>query len=85
MPGEDEPSNLRGQLAAEDVEVLEERTEGWIAALQLAALSIQGSEDVSSFIARFAGNDRFIVDYLFEEVLAHQSEPVREFCLVRMT
>ncbi len=68
-------------LAAEDVEVLEERTEGWIAALQLAALSIQGRDDVSSFIARFAGNDRYIVDYLVEEVLAHQSEPVREFLL----
>jgi len=68
-------------LAARDVEVLEERTEGWIAALQLAALSIQGREDVSSFIARFAGNDRYIVDYLVEEVLAHQPEPVREFLL----
>ena len=68
-------------LAAEDVEVLEERTEGWIAALQLAALSIKGRQDVSSFIARFAGNDRYIVDYLVEEVLAHQSEPVREFLL----
>ena len=68
-------------LAAEDVEVLEGRTEGWIAALQLAALSIQGREDVSSFIARFAGNDRYIVDYLVEEVLAHQPEPVREFLL----
>jgi LuxR family transcriptional regulator, maltose regulon positive regulatory protein len=68
-------------LAAGDIEVLEERTEGWIAALQLAALSIQGREDVSSFIARFAGNDRYIVDYLVEEVLAHQPEPVREFLL----
>jgi LuxR family maltose regulon positive regulatory protein len=68
-------------LAAGDIEVLEERTEGWIAALQLAALSIQGRDDVSSFIARFAGNDRYIVDYLVEEVLAHQSEPVREFLL----
>jgi LuxR family maltose regulon positive regulatory protein len=68
-------------LAAADVEVLEERTEGWIAALQLAALSIRGSADVSSFIARFAGNDRFIVDYLVEEVLAQQPEPVREFLL----
>jgi LuxR family maltose regulon positive regulatory protein len=68
-------------LAAADVEVLEERTEGWIAALQLAALSIRGSADVSGFIARFAGNDRFIVDYLVEEVLAHQPEPVREFLL----
>jgi len=60
---------------------LEERTEGWIAALQLAALSIRGREDVSSFIARFAGNDRYVVDYLVEEVLAHQPEPVREFLL----
>ena len=69
------------QLAADDIEVLEERTEGWIAALQLAALSIQGRDDVSSFIARFAGNDRFIVDYLIEEVLAQQPEPVSEFLL----
>jgi len=68
-------------LAAEDIVALEERTEGWIAALQLAALSIEGREDVSSFIARFAGNDRYIVDYLVEEVLAHQPEPVREFLL----
>jgi len=68
-------------LAAGDVEVLEGRTEGWIAALQLAALSIQGRDDVSSFIARFAGDDRYIVDYLVEEVLAHQPEAVREFLL----
>jgi LuxR family maltose regulon positive regulatory protein len=68
-------------LAARDVEVLEERTEGWIAALQLAALSIRGREDVGSFIARFAGTDRYVVDYLVEEVLAHQPEPVREFLL----
>ncbi len=71
----------RLDLTPGDVEVLEERTEGWIAALQLAALSIQGRDDVSSFIARFAGNDRYIVDYLVEEVLAHQSEPVRDFLL----
>lgn len=68
-------------LAAKDVEVLEERTEGWIAALQLAALSVQGRDDVSTFIAGFAGNDRYIVDYLVEEVLAHQPDPVREFLL----
>ena len=68
-------------LAAADIEVLEERTEGWIAALQLAAVSLQGRADVSSFIARFAGNDSYIVDYLVEEVLAQQSEPVREFLL----
>ena len=68
-------------LGAEDVAVLEERTEGWIAALQLAALSMQGREDVSGFIAQFAGNDRYIVDYLVEEVLAQQPDPVREFLL----
>ena len=43
--------------------------------------SIQGREDASGFIARFAGNDRYIVDYLVEEVLAHQPDPVREFLL----
>src|SRR4030095_6277165 len=68
-------------LAAEDVAVLEERTEGWIAALQLAALSLQGREDVSSYIARFAGDDRYIVDYLIEEVLQHQPDSVRGFLL----
>ena len=66
---------------AERRRALEERTEGWIAALQLAALSMQGRDDVSGFIARFAGNDRYIVDYLVEEVLQHQPEPVREFLL----
>ena len=68
-------------LASEDVAVLEERTEGWIAALQLAALSIRGREDARGFIARFAGNDRYIVDYLVEEVLQYQPEPVRGFLL----
>jgi LuxR family maltose regulon positive regulatory protein len=69
------------QLAAGDVEALDERTEGWIAALQLAALSLRGHDDVSGFIARFAGNDRYIVDYLIEEVLEQQPEPVRDFLL----
>lgn len=68
-------------LSARDIEVLEARTEGWIAALQLAALSLQGREDVSTFIAQFAGTDRYLVDYLVEEVLAHQPEPVCDFLL----
>jgi LuxR family maltose regulon positive regulatory protein len=68
-------------LTAGDVEVLGERTEGWIAALQLAALSIRGRDDASSFIARFAGNDRYIVDYLVQEVLAHQPDAIRTFLL----
>jgi LuxR family maltose regulon positive regulatory protein len=68
-------------LAAEDVAALEDRTEGWIAALQLAALSMQGRDDVSDFIAGFAGDDRYIVDYLVTEVLQRQPEAVRGFLL----
>jgi LuxR family maltose regulon positive regulatory protein len=68
-------------LAAPDVAALETRTEGWIAALQLAALSMQGRDDVASFIADFAGDDRYIVDFLIEEVLNRQPEPVRDFLL----
>src|SRR2546429_2676370 len=66
-------------LTARDVAVLEGRTEGWIAALQLAALSMQGRSDVTGFIASFAGDDRYIVDYLMEEVLQRQPESVRSF------
>jgi LuxR family transcriptional regulator, maltose regulon positive regulatory protein len=69
------------ELTANDVATLEERTEGWIAALQLAALSMQGRDDIAGFIARFAGDDRFIVDYLVGEVLQRQPEPVRSFLL----
>ncbi len=68
-------------LTAPDVAALEARTEGWIAALQLAALSMQGREDVAGFIAGFAGDDRYIVDYLIEEVLQRQPEQVRGFLL----
>jgi LuxR family maltose regulon positive regulatory protein len=68
-------------LTAHDVAVLEGRTEGWIAALQLAALSMQGRDDVSGFIAGFAGDDRYIVDYLAEEVLQRQPEEVQNFLL----
>jgi LuxR family maltose regulon positive regulatory protein len=69
------------ELAATDVDALGERTEGWIAALQLAALSLRGREDASGFIERFAGDDRYIVDYLMDEVLAHQPDDVRDFLL----
>ena len=69
------------QLAARDVVVLEARTEGWIAALQLAALSMQGREDVAGFIAGFAGDDRYVVDYLAEEVLQRQPDRVQAFLL----
>jgi LuxR family maltose regulon positive regulatory protein len=69
------------QLTARDVAALEGRTEGWIAALQLAALSMQGRDDVTGFIAGFAGDDRYVVDYLAEEVLARQSDRVQAFLL----
>ena len=69
------------QLTAGDVAALEGRTEGWIAALQLAALSMQGRDDVAGFIASFAGDDRYVVDYLVEEVVQRQSEPVQAFLL----
>src|SRR6201981_4154288 len=69
------------QLTAQDVAALEARTEGWIAALQLAALSMRGRDDVASFIAGFAGDDRYVVDYLVEEVLQRQPDPVQSFLL----
>lgn len=68
-------------LATQDIATLEGRTEGWIAALQLAALSMQGRDDVAGFIAGFAGDDRYIVDYLVEEVLQRQTGDVRSFLL----
>ncbi len=68
-------------LSSADVAALGDRTEGWIAALQLAALSIEGREDVASFIAGFAGNDRYVFDYLVEEVLQRQPETIRQFLL----
>jgi ATP/maltotriose-dependent transcriptional regulator MalT len=69
------------QLSAEDVAALEDRTEGWIAGLQLAALSMQGHHDTAGFIQAFAGDHRYIVDYLVEEVLQRQPEAVRSFLL----
>jgi LuxR family maltose regulon positive regulatory protein len=68
-------------LSGRDVELLGHRTEGWIAALQLAALSLDGRDDPTGFISRFAGNDKYIVDYLLDEVLAHQTPEVRDFLL----
>jgi len=68
-------------LTARDVATLENRTEGWIAALQLAGLSMQGRDDIAGFIADFAGDDRYIVDYLVEEVWHRQPDDVRIFLL----
>ena len=69
------------ELTPADIATLETRTEGWIAALQLAALSLRGRADAAAFIAAFAGDDRYIVDYLAEEVLSRQPPQVRDFLL----
>ncbi|MGD9933049.1 MAG: LuxR C-terminal-related transcriptional regulator [Dehalococcoidia bacterium] len=68
-------------LSPQQIAALEARTEGWIAALQLAALSMQGRDDVAGFIGAFKGDDRYIVDYLVDEVLQRQPEGVRRFLL----
>ena len=57
------------------------RTEGWAAGLQLAGLSLRGQADVDGFVAAFTGSHRFVLDYLAEEVLERQPDPVREFLL----
>ena len=69
------------QLSAEDIAALESRTEGWIAGLQLAALSMQGHQDATDFITSFTGSHHFVMDYLVEEVLGQQSERVQTFLL----
>ncbi|MGQ8337850.1 LuxR C-terminal-related transcriptional regulator [Sunxiuqinia sp. A32] len=68
-------------LTIEDAQNLESKTEGWIAGLQLTALSLQGKEDVSEYVKKLKGDDRHIVDYLIEEVLQQQSPELREFLL----
>jgi LuxR family maltose regulon positive regulatory protein len=68
-------------LSGSDVEALESRTEGWVAALQLAALSLRGRDDATAFIASFAGDDRYVVDYLIDEVLDRQPADLRRFLL----
>ena len=63
------------------VVALEARTEGWVAGLQLAALSLRGQADVDGFVAAFTGSHRFVLDYLAEEVLDRQPEQLRTFLL----
>jgi LuxR family maltose regulon positive regulatory protein len=68
-------------LSAEDIAALETRTEGWIAGLQLAAISLQGRKDATNFVESFTGSHHFVLDYLVEEVLGQQSESVQAFLL----
>ena len=69
------------ELAVEDITALETRTEGWIAGLQLAALSLQGHEDTATLIKSFTGSHRFVLDYIIEEVLEQQPEDIQNFLL----
>lgn len=68
-------------LSPQDVAELETRTEGWIAGLQLAALSMQGRSDYQTFIKSFTGGHRLVLDFLIEEVLGQQSEKIQDFLL----
>jgi len=68
-------------LPPEAIATLEQRTEGWIAGLQLAALSLLGRTDISAFLASFSGSHRYVLDYLSDEVLLQQPAPVQQFLL----
>lgn len=68
-------------LDAKSIAILEERTEGWIAGLQMAALSMRDRQDVIGFIESFSGTNRYILDYLLEEVLANQPPEIQRFLL----
>lgn len=68
-------------LSTDEITALETRTEGWITGLQLAALSMQGRKDIPGFIRAFAGDNRYVLDYLVEEVLQRQPDHVRSFLL----
>jgi len=72
---------LKLGLSIDDVYSLETKTEGWIAGLQLTALSMQGREDISGFIQELKGDNRYIMDYLMEEVLKIQTDDIKEFLL----
>ncbi|HQY92902.1 LuxR C-terminal-related transcriptional regulator [Caldilinea sp.] len=68
-------------LSPDEIAALEARTEGWVAGLQLAALSMRGRADTAAFIQAFTGSHHFILDYLVEEVLQQQPDAVRSFLL----
>jgi LuxR family maltose regulon positive regulatory protein len=69
------------QISPTDVASITTRTEGWIAGLQIAALSMQNIEDVSSFIASLSGSDYYIFDFLVKEILVRQSHEIQQFLL----
>ncbi len=68
-------------ISSEDVAALDARTEGWIAGLQLAALSMRGRDDIPGFVKTFTGSHTFVAEYLIEEVLQHQPQEMQSFLL----
>jgi LuxR family maltose regulon positive regulatory protein len=69
------------EIKAHEVAALEARTEGWVAGLQLAALSLRGRQDAGDFISGFAGSHRYVLDYLVDEVLLREAPDIRDFLL----
>jgi LuxR family maltose regulon positive regulatory protein len=74
-------TNMKLDLSSDDLTAMEERTEGWIAGLQMAAISMQDASDPHEFVAALRGNDRYIADYLVEEVLQRQPVEFQQFLL----
>jgi LuxR family maltose regulon positive regulatory protein len=74
-------SKMRLNLQPEEITALGQRTEGWAAGLQMAALSLHELDDAAEFIQAFAGDNRYVADYLISEVLDHQTEQIRHFLL----
>jgi LuxR family maltose regulon positive regulatory protein len=73
--------NLSVDLTVDEISLLEAKTEGWITGLQLAVLSMQGREDAAQLIKKFKGDNRYIADYLMEEVLNGQPDHIKNFLL----
>jgi LuxR family maltose regulon positive regulatory protein len=69
------------ELSVDDMAALASRTEGWISGLQMAALSMQGRDDLAGFVAAFTGSNRYVLDYLLEEVLYREPDHVQSFLL----
>ena len=72
---------MQVEISTHDVGALTMRTEGWIAGLQMAAVSMQGRKDITSFVAEFTGSQHYILDFLMEEVFQRQPENIRSFLL----
>lgn len=73
--------NLNLDISMDDVEILRQKTEGWIAGLQLTDFTLKGQKDKTSYIKKIAGDNRYIMDYLLEEVLNTQDEEMEQFLL----